>query len=332
MVDVSTIDKVVEYLLRNHRPFFQFRTYHQDCPEMVVLLDYAYIGQLVLEAVQLSQMDNSSLEQAVERVIHWRGNVVQKYYEQLRDHNVLKVFGSARSFGWCDLRDAFTKTLAGVCVPEGIGVATGGADSGVMGMVSRIWHTEVGQAAQPSSAVIIAVLLKLSNGVGGKTEEPLNLEGIVKTSPFMGFQLRTSCLQFFGNSKGHFYYPGGLGSNEELGSDLLARQMAKDVTTTASHNNGSHPPLFLVDVPTNGGATSFWSPTIGLLQNMLEDQLIDERNLGQVYNLRMGCGAQSNSVSLPWDDWGKQNGMVHEFEHPQDAAQFALEKMNVGSC
>lgn len=160
------------------------------------------------------------------------------FYRETKDTPIVKVYGSARDVVWSPQLEEFCDELARLSVEAGLSLGNGGGSTGAMGKTTRAWeqHTSAVRGdGQETAARIILVPLSFFEET---FEVPIEGVDAVMAPGSTALQLRTTLLHAVGDTVASVYFPGGLGTAEELVVDLVARQMRGVIDTPHGHRSG----------------------------------------------------------------------------------------------
>lgn len=211
-------------------------------------------------AVELSLKNHLSPEELTQQ----RSRLVE-FYRETKDTPIVKVYGSARDVVWCPQLEEFCDELARLSVEAGLSLGNGGGSTGAMGKTTRAWETHanaVRSAGEETAARIILVPLSFFEET---FEVPIEGVDAVMAPSSTALQLRTTLLHAVGDTVASVYFPGGLGTAEELVVDLVARQMRGVIDTPHGHRVGLGS-TWLINPELVPGAGGFWEPMMSQLE------------------------------------------------------------------
>ncbi|RMD84820.1 MAG: hypothetical protein D6808_06345 [Candidatus Dadabacteria bacterium] len=262
--DISLKSRVQESLDSN--PEFRRARFEPGAPSIARILDRDYQEQLCIEAereatrlysylIAHGKDEAQATEEAISRAVQMAISARDEWrelWDRCEGKFVIAAYGSARSRVWNDQLESFLKHLASEGVKNGYSVINGGACTGVMGRVSRAWRNEIDAQSQKgeagTSSEVILVLLRFH---GESTEKPSSdgSEGFV-TRALESFLSRTPALYALGIRSVELYFPGGIGTLEEMSRYLAEVKIGKgrqrrNLRTFFSHQPTEPTGLFL---------------------------------------------------------------------------------------
>lgn len=232
-------------------------------------------------AVELAMKNDISPEELTLQ----RSRLVE-FYRETKDTPIIKVYGSARDVVWSPQLEDFCDELARLSVETGLSLGNGGGSTGAMGKTTRAWekHTSARQIQGEETAFRI-VLVPLSF-FEETFEVPIEGVDAVMAPGSTALQLRTTLLHAVGDTVASAYFPGGLGTAEELVVDLVARQLRGLIDTPHSHRVGLGS-TWLINPELVPGAGGFWEPMLKQLEIFVRSGAMNESDLDSIRVLNL---------------------------------------------
>jgi len=325
----------VDELLRNLReiPEFNQTLISANQPIHLWFMDGVYKSQVEYEYVYRVVVEGIPEELALAEAIENRPKVVNRW-AKCKDLHVISTYGSARDHVWTDSLENCINLIADYAVAQHIGNSNGGAISGVMGRATLAWIAaiesfQLQNEGEKTLADVANVRLKF---LGTTTEPPNELvrgKGL-QPPPQMTFATRTPLLHTMGNNLLHLYFPGGLGTQEEVFVDLLGQQMAPHSLTLYSNRSpASMPRIVLLDPNLDefketradcslSKAGSFFAGTRLQLESMLITRAVSDADLERIYLIGSGGMTRFEKGKLIVDS-------AIRLDDPHSVGQFVIE-------
>lgn len=253
-------------------PEWRVQLVRADDPHMLYKMLGAYEKQVIVEVARECYLKGEfDLDLAALQGCDWRRSLV-KQYRKARGLRLITLYGTARDQSVTEEMREFMALLAKRAVACGYSLANGGSTTGAMGLAIRTWLEEI-RAQGRSDVKIVTVPLGWVVEKGQREEKfELGEEGIM-FPPIFTLELRGSILHFGGEPMARVFVDGGLGTIEEIASDLLGQQLGRNTYTVHSHRSGKLPPFFFVGTTWRDG-TGFWEPLRDMFGRMVEREVI----------------------------------------------------------
>lgn len=232
-------------------------------------------------AVELAMKNHLSPEElAAQR------SALVDFYRETKDTPIVKVYGSARDVVWSPQLEEFCDEVARLSVEAGLSLGNGGGSTGAMGKTTHAWEKHasvVRSAGEETAARIILVPLSFFKET---FEAPIEGVDAVMAPGSTALQLRTTLLHAVGDTVASVYFPGGLGTAEELVVDLVARQMRGVIDTPHGHRVGLGD-AWLINPELVPGAGGFWEPMMRQLEVFARSGAMNESDLQSIRMLNL---------------------------------------------